>query len=74
MKEQAKLVYVGIYRMHGAMHSGSSNELVINFVEPVDGRRHIGARGENIIYLLPVSDTYCTCGLDGTKVLSRNGC
>ena len=60
--------------MHEAMHSSISYELGFIFSEPVDGIFLIGAREENTIYLLMVVDTDCTCGLDGTNVISRNGC
>ena len=62
-------MHVGSYRMWGAMHSKSSNELGSIFVEPIDGRHRIGARGENTIYLLMVVDTNFTYGLNGSKVV-----
>ena len=56
------------------MRSKSLDELGSIFVEPIDGRRCIGAGGEDTIHLLMVTHTDHTYGLDGAKLLSRDGC
>ena len=65
-------MHVKSYHMCRAVHSRSSDGLVLIFSEQLNGRHRIGARGPKTIYLLLVADTYHTCWLDGTKIVSGN--
>ena len=56
------------------MQSWSLDEFGYYFFEPIDGRHGMGGSGENTIHLHMVAYLDFTCRLDGTKVLSRNGC
>ena len=55
--------------MCGEVHRGDSNDLVLVFFEPTDGRRHVCTGGEEAIFLFMDFDIDRTCGLDGNQVL-----